>query len=420
MTDEPVAVACPRDTNQKHLRFGAKQIRLERSNTTLAVSDGTLDRLKRLLLTFRDKPLRESPGKRQDENCCARYEAIHSNDGGPSLHALPCKCTGCPAKAISARRLTSSDNNKLACVGRFLDARPQSEGNNAIPLDGCAMRETNGLVKIPESGEVFDTAQITKTPITWSITAKVAPQTPSEFESVLLAIAGHDLRQPLQVIQGVHDFLGLGVRTASESRLLRAGRCAIDRLKDQLDQLLAAIRLREHAEGAKLTPVSIGPLFRQVRHEHEIAALRKGVSVRTVQTTATIQSNAILLSAVLRNLVSNAIKYTDPGGRILVGCRHVGESIRIDVYDTGIGITADQMPRIFEAFTRLDPVRRDGLGVGLFIVRQAIGLLGYRVDINSAPSQGTRFSIFAPRAEKAAVQPRQAGSFRETMFGAQP
>ena len=203
-------------------------------------------------------------------------------------------------------------------------------------------------------------------------------------------------------------------------RLLRSGQSAIDRLKDQLDQLLAAIRLREHAEGVKLTPVPIGPLFRQVRHEHEIAALRKGVSVRTVQTTATIQSNAILLSAVLRNLVSNAIKYTDPGGRILVGCRHVGESIRIDVYDTGIGITADQMPRIFEAFTRLDPVRRDGLGVGLFIVRQAIGLLGYRVDINSAPSQGTRFSIFAPRAEKAAVQPRQAGSFRETMFGAQP
>ena len=74
-----------------------------------------------------------------------------------------------------------------------------------------------------------------------------APQGPTEFESVLLAIAGHDLRQPLQVIQGAHDFLGLGVRTASELRLLRAGQSAIDRLKDQLDQLLAAIRFREHA-----------------------------------------------------------------------------------------------------------------------------------------------------------------------------
>ena len=281
------------------------------------------------------------------------------------------------------------------------------------------MRETEGLVEIMDTHEIFGTAPTTKRPITWSMKAEAAPQEPSEFESVLLAIAGHDLRQPLQVIQGAHDFLGLSVRTASELRLLRAGQSAIDRLKDQLDQLLAAMRFREHAGGVKLTSVPIGPLFRQARHEHEIAALRKAVSIRTVQTTVTIHSNALLLSAVLRNLVSNAIKYTEPGGRILLGCRHVGESIRIDVYDTGIGITADQMPRIFEAFTRLDPVRCDGLGVGLFIVRQAIGLLGYRVDINSAPSQGTRFSIFVPRAEKAAVQPRQAGSFRETMFGAQ-
>jgi two-component system, OmpR family, phosphate regulon sensor histidine kinase PhoR len=282
------------------------------------------------------------------------------------------------------------------------------------------MRDTDGLVKIAEPRATFGTARTTKRPIAWSMTAKAAPLGPSEFESVLLAIAGHDLRQPLQVIQGAHDFLGLGIRTESELRLLRSGQSAIDRLKNQLDQLLAAIRLREHAEGVKLTPVPLGPLFRQARHEHEIAALRKGVSVRSVPTTATIQSNALLLGAVLRNLVSNAIKYTEPGGRILLGCRDIGESIRIDVYDTGIGITADQIPRIFEAFTRLDTARRDGLGVGLFIVRQAIGLLGYRVDINSAPSQGTRFSIFAPKAEKAAVQPCQAGPFQETMSGAQP
>jgi two-component system, OmpR family, phosphate regulon sensor histidine kinase PhoR len=154
----------------------------------------------------------------------------------------------------------------------------------------------------------------------------------------------------------------------------------------------------------KLTPVQVGSLFRQVRHEHEIVALRKGVSVRTAQTTATIESNALLLSAVLRNLVSNAIKYTEPGGRILLGCRHVGDRIRIDLYDTGIGIRSDEMPRIFEAFTRLDPARHDGLGVGLLIVRQAVGLLCYRIDISSTPSQGTRFSIFVPKAEKKRAQ----------------
>jgi His Kinase A (phospho-acceptor) domain len=101
---------------------------------------------------------------------------------------------------------------------------------------------------------------------------------------VLLAIAGHDLRQPLQVIQGAHDFLGLSIRTESELRLLRSGQTAIDRLRDQLDQLLAAIRLREHAEGLTLAPIPIEPLFRRACHENEIAALKKGVSVRTVPT----------------------------------------------------------------------------------------------------------------------------------------
>jgi hypothetical protein len=99
MSDEAAAVAFPRGTNQKHLRFGAKQVRLERSNATLVVSDGTLHRLKHLLLpTFQDKPLHEIPGKRQDENCYARYEAIHPNYGGSftlcvalQVHALPCK-----------------------------------------------------------------------------------------------------------------------------------------------------------------------------------------------------------------------------------------------------------------------------------------------------------------------------------------
>jgi len=111
-------------------------------------------------------------------------------------------------------------------------------------------------------------------------------------------------------------------------------------------------------------------------------------------------SNALLLGTILRNLVNNAIKYTQPGGRILLGCRNIGQSIRIDVYDTGNGIAGYQMPRIFEAFTRLDPAQRDGLGIGLFIVRQAVGLLGHRVDINSTPAQGSRFSIFATKAHK--------------------
>ena len=113
-------------------------------------------------------------------------------------------------------------------------------------------------------------------------------------------------------------------------------------------------------------------------------------------TQARIMSNPVLLSGILRNLLTNAIKYTEPGGRILIGCRRSGCGVRIDVYDTGIGIPAVRLPIIFDAFERLDSARNDGLGIGLFVVRRALELLGHRIEIRSAVSQGSRFSVFAP------------------------
>jgi two-component system, OmpR family, phosphate regulon sensor histidine kinase PhoR len=262
------------------------------------------------------------------------------------------------------------------------------------------MRETEGHIEEMQSGNTCRVPRTPKRLITWGMTAKANPQKASDFESVLLAIAGHDLRQPLQAIRYAHEFLGRGVRTKSELRLLRFIQRAVDRLSDQLDELVAALQLREHAKGVKLTPVLVGPLLQRVASESQVTALIKGISVRTVPTSATIESDALLLGAVLRNLLSNAVKYTESGGRVLVGCRHIGQGIRIDVYDTGIGITVDQIPRMFEAFTRLNPSRHDGLGIGLFIVRQAIGILGHRIDVASTPGRGSRFSILARQVER--------------------
>jgi two-component system phosphate regulon sensor histidine kinase PhoR len=220
-----------------------------------------------------------------------------------------------------------------------------------------------------------------------------------EFESVLLAIAGHDLRQPLQVIQSVHELLGVGVRTSSELRLLQSGQNAIDRLKEQLALLTSALRIQEHTKILKLVPVCVGEVLKQALRDNEETALSKGVTVRLVPSEAMVMSDSLLLAAALRNLLSNAIKYTQPGGRILLGCRRCGSELRIEVHDTGIGIASEQMPRILEAFTRLDPMRYDGLGIGLFIVRQALGLLGHRIYAASRPSLGSLFSILATRFE---------------------
>src|SRR5262249_5944086 len=132
--------------------------------------------------------------------------------------------------------------------------------------------------------------------------------------------------------------------------------------------------------------------------EHGATALQKEIQIRVVPTRSWVMSDTLLLGAAIRNLVDNAIKYTPRGGRILLGCRHAGDFVRIDVLDTGIGISDAHMATVFEAFTRLDATQGRGFGIGLFIVRQAIALLGHRIGVSSVAHRGTRFSIFARSA----------------------
>jgi two-component system, OmpR family, phosphate regulon sensor histidine kinase PhoR len=173
------------------------------------------------------------------------------------------------------------------------------------------MRDAKDMIADVERSAGLTAAGAAAQQQTW--TATVRPHGVSDFESVLLAIAGHDLRQPLQVVQSAHELLGMGIRTSSELRHLRSGQNAIDRLKEQLAQLQTALRIREHTKGLKLTPVCLKQVLRQVYRENEEAALRKGISLRMVSSDATIMSDCLLLGAALRNLVSNAVKYTEPG-----------------------------------------------------------------------------------------------------------
>jgi two-component system, OmpR family, phosphate regulon sensor histidine kinase PhoR len=157
--------------------------------------------------------------------------------------------------------------------------------------------------------------------VSWSMTGTAGPRGVADFEAVLLAIAGHGFRQPLHVIQSAHELLGHGIRTSSELRCLRSSQTAIDRLKEQLEQILTALRLRERSRRLELTPVRIQQVLRQACRENEHAALSKGIRIQSVSNDATVLSDGLLLGAALRNLVSNAVKYTKSGGRVLLGCR---------------------------------------------------------------------------------------------------
>ena len=179
---------------------------------------------------------------------------------------------------------------------------------------------------------------------------------------------------------------------------LDRGERAVTKLTEQLNCLVDAYYLAERASALEVSSVELGPLFWRLQHENEDAALQRGIDLRAISTNVRVRSNPVLLGCILRNLMTNAIRYTEPGGRILIGCRRKGREIRVDVYDTGIGIPEYQLPRIFESFTRLAPERSDGLGIGLSIVRRALEVLGHRIEVRSVVGEGSLFSIYAPAA----------------------
>jgi len=220
-------------------------------------------------------------------------------------------------------------------------------------------------------------------------------QLANDFHGVLLAMAGHDLRQPLQTIMTAYEWLGRRLGSSSEQEYLRRGSFAIMRLSEQLDLLIEALRLHEHSTNTQAAPVALAPIFARLCYDHEDLANRKGLTLRAYPTRFAVMSDAVLLEGILRNLIRNALKYTGPGGRVLVGCRRRGALLSIEVHDTGIGIPPDKLSKVFEAFHRLDSTRADGLGLGLFVVRRAVDLLGHSIEVRSDVGRGSSFAILA-------------------------
>jgi two-component system phosphate regulon sensor histidine kinase PhoR len=217
-----------------------------------------------------------------------------------------------------------------------------------------------------------------------------------DFQTTIVGMLGHDLRQSLHVIMGTYALLRTRSEQMPQQAWLDRGERAATKLTEQLNCMVDAFYLAERANRLEISPVGLGPLFWQLRHEHEDTAIQRGIDLRAVAPNVHVASNPVLLGCILRNLLTNAIRYTEPGGRILIGCRRKGAEIRIDVYDTGIGIPEHQLPRIFESFTRLAPERSNGLGIGLSIVRRAIEVLGHRIEVRSIVGEGSLFSIYAP------------------------
>ena len=221
----------------------------------------------------------------------------------------------------------------------------------------------------------------------------------SDFSAMLLAMAGHDLRQPLQLITSAHDVLAQMVDSDAQREELARAKHATEQLTGMLGQLVEALQLHGRSGDRLRVPVPLHPVLKGVAAEFARSARLKGIRFHVSSAAGAALSHSVLLTSMLRNLIRNSIDYTPPGGGVFVRSRQLGSELHIDVRDTGVGIRPAALSRIFDAFQRADASGSDGLGLGLFIVKRAANLLGHRVEVSSVEGRGSCFTVVANAAE---------------------
>jgi signal transduction histidine kinase/ActR/RegA family two-component response regulator len=234
--------------------------------------------------------------------------------------------------------------------------------------------------------------------------AKVEAERASETKSRFLAAASHDLRQP---VQSLILLIALIKQQAADNRKIDhafyLAETSVKSLNEMLMVLLDMSRLDAGVVQPVMTSVDVGELVRRLALEYRSRAFARKLSMRCRSLDFHVRTDAVLLERILRNLLENSLRYTSRGG-ILIGLRQRGDSVRLEVVDTGIGIPADMQAKIFEEFRQVENPGRDaskGLGLGLAIVSRLASLLGTEVQVRSRLGRGARFSLLLP-IEKAA------------------
>jgi len=231
--------------------------------------------------------------------------------------------------------------------------------------------------------------------------AREAAEAANIAKSRFLAAASHDLRQP---IHALNLYLGAfsQIQLAHQTGLLlgKVRQCALI-MDNMFRTLLDVSKLDAGAVNPQITAFALAPLFSRMRLEFEPQARAKGLELRMHRCSAFAKSDPALVERILRNLISNAIRYTDHG-RVVVGCRRHSGALRVSVYDTGIGIAPHEQSLVFEAFYQVGNRARDrskGLGLGLAIVDRLARLLQTPLTLRSRPGHGSLFAIDLQRAE---------------------
>jgi len=220
----------------------------------------------------------------------------------------------------------------------------------------------------------------------------------------LLATASHDLRQPLQTLRLLTQSLAEAVDDPDLRELVDHQARAIGSMRDLLDALLDLGRLEAGKIAARIGDTDLAALLAGLAKEFSTLAAARGLVLVADGTGPAVRSDPVLLGQILRNLLANAVKFTERG-EVRLSATPDGDHVRVTVADTGIGIPGDALPKLWDEFYRVpqpDGRQADGFGLGLSIVRRLGDLIGARLAIESAPGVGTRVHVDLPLAEAAA------------------
>jgi signal transduction histidine kinase/CheY-like chemotaxis protein len=236
--------------------------------------------------------------------------------------------------------------------------------------------------------------------------AEVANRAKTQF----FTAASHDLRQPLHAMGLFAEALRQRTHEPEVANLVNSINASVDALEGLFSELLDITRI--DAGGVEVRPqhFEIEDILRKLRLHYEPTAFEKGLALTLRGGRRVVHADPLLVERVLRNLVSNAIRYTNDGG-VLVAARARGGKVILQVWDSGLGIREDEQAKVFEEFYQVPntpavaPHQRKGLGLGLAIVKRLADLMGAPITLRSHPGRGTVFTLELPAGERPQPQP---------------
>ncbi len=236
---------------------------------------------------------------------------------------------------------------------------------------------------------------------------KSAAELANAAKSHFLAAASHDLRQPMHAIGLYVEAMKPLLRGRQAAVTLEKLAASVTTLEGLFNAILDVSKLDAGAVQPQWQALPLREILQELGASLYIDAAHKGLALRVRACAGYIHGDPQLLERILRNLVSNALRYTDHGG-ILISARRRGNKVILQVHDTGEGISAVDLPRIFDEFYQVHNPARDrsqGLGLGLSIVRRLALLLDYPLSVQSEPQRGTVFTLIVPLCVNPPVDP---------------